>query len=212
MKGGNKLFLKCTVFFILFAVFIIFTSPLQAEDEKFEDNQKLSEDSKKKKNIINTESSSSSANKSFINLKQFRLAKKKDMDKKKKLNLVQNKDYYLSSPPKYAPKPNKFKKVEKSLYTTSLITLIALNTADYFTTIKASQYKELKEINPIMRPLVKNPSLYLVLKLSVNAYACYALQNLYKKNKKLAWLVSALANAALSYIVLNNIWQINEVK
>ncbi len=212
MKGGNKILLKFTVLFILFAIFIIFKSPLQAEDEKFEENQKLSEDSEKKNNIINAESSNPSASKSFISIKQFRLTKKKDMDRKKKLNLFQNKNYSLFNPPKYALKPNKYKKIEKSFYTTSLITLIALNTADYFTTIKAAQYKELKEINPIMRPFVKNPSLYLVIKLGVNAYAYYAMQKLYRKNKKLAWLMSVLTNVALSYIVLNNILQINEVK
>jgi len=198
--------------FILFAVFMIFTSPLAAEDEKFEDNQKLTKDSEQKDNIIDAESSNLSADKSFINLKLFQLTEKKDIDRKKKLNLVQNKNYSLSDLQKSALKPNKFKKVEKSLYTTSLITLLALNTADYFTTIKALQYKEIKEINPVMRPLVKNPSLYLVLKLGVNVYAYYAMQNLFKKNKKIAWLVSVLTNAALSYIVLNNIWQINKVK
>ncbi|NIM89449.1 MAG: hypothetical protein GTO17_00690 [Candidatus Aminicenantes bacterium] len=212
MKGGNRTLLKCTLLFILFAVIIIFTSLLQAEDEKFEDNQKFSEDSKEKNNTVKAESSDLSASKSFIILKQFRLAKEKDRDSRKRSNLVQNKNFSLSNLPKYSLEPNKFKKVEKSLYTTSLITLIALSTADYFTTIKASQYKELKEINPIMKPLVKNPSLYLVLKLGVNAYVYYAMQKLYKKNKKLAWLVSVLANAAFSYIVLNNIWHINEVK
>ncbi len=212
MRGGNEILLKCKVLFILFAVFIIFTSPLRAEDEKFEDDQKLSEDVKEKNNTNKAESFDPSASKSFIDIKQFRLAKKKDMERKRILNLVQNKDYFLSNPPQYSLKPNKFKKVEKSLYTTSLITLIALSTADYFTTIKASQYKELKEINPIMRSLVKNPSVYWALKLGVNAYVYYAMQKLYKKNKKLAWMVSVLANAALSYIVLNNIWHINEVR
>ena len=187
-------------------------SPLQAEDEKFQDDQKLNEDLEKKYNIVRTESSGPSASKSFLNIKQFGLVKKKDINGKKEFNLFQNKKYSLSNPPKYTLKPNKFKKIEKSLYTTSLIALIFLNTADYFTTIKASQYKELKEINPIMRPLVKNPSLYLVLKIGVNAYAYFAMQKFYKKNKRLAWLVSVLINATLSYIVLNNIWHLNEVK
>lgn len=212
MKGGKRISLKCIMLFILFAVFMIFASPLAAEDEKFEDNKKITKDSEKKDNIIDAESSNLSADKSFINLKLFQLTEKKDIDRKKKLNLVQNKNYSFSDHQKSALKPNKFKKVEKSLYTTSLITLLALNTADYFTTIKALQYKEIKEINPVMRPLVKNPSLYLILKLGVNVYAYYAMQNLFKKNKKLAWLVSILTNAALSYIVLNNIWQINKVK
>lgn len=191
---------------------MLFILQLKADDEKFEDNQEQSIDSKKKNNIINEESSVPSANKSFINLELFQLAKNEYKDRKIKLNLAQSKNISVSDSHRFKPKRNKFQKVEKSLYTTSLIILIALNTADYFSTIKASKYKDLKEINPIIRPLVKNPPFYLILKLGVNAFTLYSMEKLYEKNKKLAWVVSTVANVALSYIVFNNIRLINKSK
>jgi len=211
MKGENKIFLKFFIL-LLFAVFMLFILQLKADDEKFEDNQEQSIDSKKKNNIISEESSVPSANQSFINLELFQLAKNKNKDRKIKLNLDQSKNISVSDSQRFIPKRKKSQKVEKSLYISSLITLIALNTADYFSTIKASEYKDLKEFNPVIRPLVKNPPFYLILKLGVNAFTLYSMEKLYEKNKKLAWVVSTVANAALSYIVFNNIRLINKSK
>lgn len=211
MKGGNKIFLKCLIL-LLFAVFMLFILQLKADDEKFEGNQEQSIDTKKKNNTINEEYSVPSANKSFINLELFQLAKKKYKHGKIKLNLDQDKNISVSTSQRFIPKRNKLQELEKSLYITSLITLITLNIADYFSTIKASEYKDLKEFNPVIRPLVKNPPLYFILKLGVNAYTLYSMEKLYEKNKKLAWVISTVANVALSYIVFNNIRQINQSK
>lgn len=38
------------------------------------------------------------------------------------------------------------------------------------------------------------------------------MKKLYKKNKKLAWIVGTISNVVLSYVVANNIRLINQVK
>ena len=211
MKGGNKILSKCLTLYI-FILFTLLILPLKAEDEKFGSNKEQGKDSKKKNNTIIKAFSIYSANKSLINFKLSKSAKNKDKNRKIKFNLEQNKTYSFSSSSKLVIRPNKSQKVEQSLFTTSLITLLALNTADYFLTIKALKYKDLKERNPIVKPFVKRPPLYLFLKLSANVLYYHSMRNLHKKHKGLAWLVSAIANFALSYIVVNNIRQINKAK
>lgn len=114
-------------------------------------------------------------------------------------------DHTLQAPPKIS-------KLQNSLYTTSLITLTALNVADYLSTVKALKHKELEEANPAMKPIAKNIYLFTGVKLGVAALNIYILKNLYKKNKPLAWILSAAANFAMSYVVANNIKMIQEVR
>ena len=108
--------------------------------------------------------------------------------------------------------PRKSSKLQNSLYTSSLITLTALNIADYFTTMQALKHNELEEANPAMKPLVKNIYVFTAVKLGIAALDIYILKNLYKKNKPLAWLISAAANFAMSYVVANNIKMIRDVR
>ncbi|MGD9345160.1 MAG: DUF5658 family protein [Candidatus Aminicenantes bacterium] len=103
-------------------------------------------------------------------------------------------------------------KLQNSLYTTSLITLTALNIADYFTTVQALKHKELEEGNPVMKPIVKNIYVFTAVKLGIAALDIYFLKNLYKKNKPLAWVLSAAANFAMSYVVANNVKMIGDVR
>lgn len=108
-----------------------------------------------------------------------------------------------------SPSTSKF---EHSLYTASLITLTALNVADYFTTVRALNHKELEEANPAMKPITKNAYLFTAVKLGVAALDIYILKNLYKKNKPLAWIISAAANFAMSYVVASNVKMIRDVR
>jgi hypothetical protein len=101
---------------------------------------------------------------------------------------------------------------QNSLYISSLITLTALNVADYFSTIQALKRKELEEANPAMKPITKNIYLFTAVKLGVAALDIYILKSLYKKNKPLAWVLSAAANFAMSYVVANNIKMIQSVQ
>ena len=118
-----------------------------------------------------------------------------------------------------SPKPNqniqappRISKLQNSFYTTSLITLTALNVADYLSTVQALKHKELEEANPAMKPITQNIYLFTAVKLGVAALDIYILKNLYKKNKPLAWVLSVAANFAMSYVVANNIRMIQDVR
>jgi hypothetical protein len=108
--------------------------------------------------------------------------------------------------------PPKVSNFQNSLYTSSLVTLTALNVADYFSTVQALKHKELEEANPAMKPIAKNIYLFTAVKLGVAALDIYILKNLYKKNKPLAWILSVAANFAMSYVVANNIKMIQSVR
>ena len=98
-----------------------------------------------------------------------------------------------------------------SLYTASLLTLTALNIADYVSTVRALQLPGLEEGNPIMRPFTKNMVVFGVVKLGVAALDFYLLKNIYKKNKTLGWVLSIVGNIAMSYVVSNNLRKIQSV-
>jgi hypothetical protein len=98
-----------------------------------------------------------------------------------------------------------------SLYTASLLTLTALNIADYVSTLKALQLPGLEEGNPIMIPFTKNILLFSAVKLGIIALDFYLLKNIYKKNKTLGWVISIAGNIAMSYVVSNNIRKIQSV-
>lgn len=108
--------------------------------------------------------------------------------------------------------PAKSQQTENSLFTVSLITLALLNVADYLSTTQALKYEGLEEGNPLMKPFVKNPLVYTTVKLGLTAFNYHLLKSLYRKDKKLAWIITTLTNFAFSYVVVNNIRKINEAK
>jgi len=100
--------------------------------------------------------------------------------------------------------PNISKRTKKSLFEISVLTLTALNVADFYSTKKALNYEGLKEANPLLRPLVKNTFLFAAVKFGITAFDYYVLKKLYKKDKNLAWLVSITSNIVMGYIVIRN--------
>jgi len=106
-------------------------------------------------------------------------------------------------------KPNRF---EQTAYTTSLLTLTALNIADAVTTMQALKYDGLTEANPVMKPFVNNMYLFTAVKLGVTAFNYYLLKKLHKKNKTIAWVLSMTANLVMSYVVVNNIRMIQDAR
>ncbi len=96
------------------------------------------------------------------------------------------------------------KLLESTLYTSSIVSLVALNVADYYSTVTALKYDGVGEANPLMKPFTKNKVLFAAVKLGLTAYNVHFMRKLHKKNKGLAWAVSLLANFALSYVVVNN--------
>lgn len=113
---------------------------------------------------------------------------------------------------RYAKSKSRSDHIENSLYTTSLVTLAALNAADYFTTMKALDYEGLREANPFMKPFTKNAALFAAVKVGLTAYHLHFMKNLYRKDKRLAWAVSLMANFVLSYIVANNLRMIDKAQ
>jgi hypothetical protein len=104
------------------------------------------------------------------------------------------------------------KTVGDALFTTSLISLVALNVADYFSTRQALKCSGLCEGNPLMKPFVKNAALFAGVKLGITALDFLLLKKLYKRNKTTAWIVSTLANVAMTCVVANNISKIRQYR
>jgi hypothetical protein len=100
--------------------------------------------------------------------------------------------------------PNISRRTKISLFEISVLTLTALNVADFYSTKKALNYEGLKEANPLLRPLVKNTFLFAAVKFGITAFDYYVLKKLYKKDKNLAWLVSITSNIVMGYIVIRN--------
>jgi len=107
-----------------------------------------------------------------------------------------------------APKSN----LGDSLFTTSLITLTALNLADFYSTSKALKIPGLAEGNPLMKSFVKNDLLFAGVKIGIAALDYILLKNVYKKNKTAGWVLSIVVNFAMSYVVANNFKLISQAQ
>ena len=103
-------------------------------------------------------------------------------------------------------------RLENSLYTSSLVSLAALNVADYFSTVTALKYDGVEEANPLMKPFTKNNMIFAAVKLGLTAHNLYFMKKLHKKNKGLAWVVSLVANFAMTYVVAHNMRMIDQVR
>lgn len=99
-----------------------------------------------------------------------------------------------------------------SLFNISMVTLAALNAADYFSTLKALKYHGLEEGNLMMKSVVKDPYVFAAVKIGFTALTCTSLKSLHKKNKPLAWIISVASNLAYSYVVSNNLRIIHQSK
>lgn len=100
----------------------------------------------------------------------------------------------------------------KALYDLTLVSMIALNVADYISTKECLKYPGLAEGNPLMKPFVKNAGTFVAAKIAMTAFSYWNMKRLYKKNKPLGWAASILANAALSYVVSNNYRLLGQAK
>ncbi|MHB8054545.1 MAG: DUF5658 family protein [Candidatus Aminicenantales bacterium] len=99
-----------------------------------------------------------------------------------------------------------------SMFKASLISLVALNVADYFSTKECLKYSHLSEGNPVMKPFVKNAAVFAAVKGGLTIASFFGTKALYKRNKPLGWIVSLASNLALSYIVSNNFRLLREAR
>jgi len=101
---------------------------------------------------------------------------------------------------------------EKTFFEISLITNLALNTADYLSTREALKYDGLQEGNPLMKPFVKNDMTFAAIKIGLTVTHYFTMKKLFKRNRTLGWIVSIASNLALSYVVSSNMAHIHEAR
>lgn len=99
-----------------------------------------------------------------------------------------------------------------SLFDANLVLMVGLNVADYFTTKEALKYPGMEETNPIMRPFVKSPAAFAAIKFGTTALTYVSFKTIFKRNKTVAWVMTTATNCLLSYVVANNVRQIQAAK
>ena len=209
VKGIEKGLLKSLLFFSLILC-VALSLPLSAGEE----NQL---NPKAEKNTVENSlplknSPQPEQDKSLANTELFQMIQKENIAGKIESALHNSNANFIYEPNKILKNHLRVQSVERSIYTTTLVSLVGLNVADYFSTKQALKYDALKEGNPLLEPLTKNSLLFAAAKLGLTAYSYHFMQKLYKKNKTVAWAVSIAANLALSYIVSNNMKIISEQK
>jgi hypothetical protein len=104
------------------------------------------------------------------------------------------------------------RKKNNTFLITTLSSAAVLQAADYFTSLNALQYSSLKEGNPLLKNVGGDPLLFGVVKLCATGLQVVILKKLYDGNKTLAWVVGTAMNVALSFVVANNIHQIQKAR
>jgi len=99
-----------------------------------------------------------------------------------------------------------------SLFDASLISLVALNIADYVSTRECLKFPHLSEGNPVMKPFVKNDLAFAAVKGGLTIATYFGTKALFKKSKPLGWIASLASNLALSYVVSNNFRLLREAR
>ena len=99
-----------------------------------------------------------------------------------------------------------------AMFEASLLSMVALNVADFVSTKECLKYPHLSEGNPIMKPFVKNTAVFAAVKGGLTIATYFGTKALYKKNKALGWVSSLVANLALSYVVSNNFRLLQEAR
>ena len=193
--------LKAILLMTTFA--FLFYLPLKAEDKNHMGDRILIK-SIQSKNNMNDIFSMSLEIKSFENSEFLQETSKEDISYSNGLSVSQILDESYPALKKDSLKRFNPKPIENSLFTTSLVTLVALNVGDFYTTNKGLKYKGLREVNPLLRPFTKNTLVFATVKFGLTALNYHLLKKLYRKNKKLAWAVSIASNFVMSYVVLNN--------
>jgi len=221
MKGKNNIIKKImNVILVLFSISFFALFAIGEESGTNKENllnREITKSAKVKTSLIAEEK------KSNENLTPFYLVKSKTKNNKLNLDLSKknnslysashpNKDNVTNNLNKHLKREFKTQKMEQAFFTTTLVTLAALNIADYLTTNEALKYPGLAEGNPIMKPFVKNSYVFVAVKIGATALTSIYLNKLHKKNKEVAWVISLLSNFALSYVVASNIQSINKVK
>ena len=103
-------------------------------------------------------------------------------------------------------------RLEKGFFTASIGAMIALNVADYITTRQALKYSGLSEGNPLMKPFVKNPYVFAAVKGGITVLSVWGMNKLFKRDRKMAWVMTTVSNFLLSYVVANNMRLVSRMR
>lgn len=154
-----------------------------------------------------------SENRAFnMDFDKFYLAENNQQSDNTVFNLVYNPQFSKPELQKQVFGENIIPNKKSFLYSSSLIYNMGLNIADYLSTREAIKHEGLVESNPLAALYVKSPVVFAAVKIGWTVGNYLLMRKLYKKNKKLAWIVGTISNLALSYVVANNIRLINHVK
>lgn len=168
----------------------------------------------KKSDFVSFNSVSFSSAKKALNMdfNKFYLAKNKTQADNSVFGLVHNPQFSKPELQKPVFEGNILPNKKPFLYASSLIYNMGLNIADYLSTREAIKHEGLVESNPLAALYVKNPVVFTAVKIGWTVGNYVLMRKLYKKNKKLAWIVGTISNVVLSYVVANNIRLISQVK
>jgi hypothetical protein len=98
------------------------------------------------------------------------------------------------------------------MFEASLLSMVALNVADFVSTRECLKFPHLSEGNPLMKPFVKNDAVFIAVKGGMTIASYLGAKALYKRNKPLGWIASIAGNLALSYVVSNNFRLLKEAR
>jgi hypothetical protein len=82
--------------------------------------------------------------------------------------------------------------------------LIALQGLDIHSTRRGLASGAGRELNPAVRPVVRNSAAFIAVKASATAGVIWASEKMWKKNRKAAVIFTALVNAGMAAVVANN--------
>lgn len=147
-----------------------------------------------------------------LDFDKFYLAENKTQADNSVFSLISNTQFSKPELQESVFKENLTPSKKSFWFSSSLIYNVGLNIADYLSTTEAIKHEGLVESNPLAALYVKSPAVFTAVKLGWAVGNYLLMKKLYKKNKKLAWVVGTISNLVLSYVVVNNIRLINQVK
>ncbi len=100
----------------------------------------------------------------------------------------------------------------KALFDANLALMIGLNIADYLSTKEALKYPGLEETNPLMKPFVKSPVAFAVIKAGTTALSYWSMKSVFKKNRTMAWIMTTASNVVISCVVVNNMRLVHKAR
>jgi len=101
---------------------------------------------------------------------------------------------------------------ENTLFIGSLAVFAGLNVADYILTREAQEYPELRVSDSLFGPIVNDPWVYTLYKLSTVALNTISLLGIHRNEKPVGWAMSLVTNLLVSLAVSNTAAELDRVR